>query len=148
LGEALADFRAAVAVERPAAEYLHDLAWFRVRCPVATLRDAAEAKKLADQLTREVPANVNFLGTLGAAQVRAEEFALGAATLRRAIEARSPGDPRELMFLAVAEMKLKENDRARQSWKKAIDRLRELCPASVELRAIQREFAPLFSENR
>jgi tetratricopeptide (TPR) repeat protein len=147
-GEALADLRSATKVGAAAVEYVHDLAWFQVKCPLDSLRAADDAVRAAEQASSTVPANVNFLGTLGAAQIRAKNFADGAATLRRVIEARPPGDPRDWLFLAVAQTKLNKRDEARQSWKTGLDRMQALCPASVELRAIEKEFAPLFGEGR
>jgi tetratricopeptide (TPR) repeat protein len=145
-GDALADFRFAAEVASPAPDHVHDLAWFYVKCPIAALRDSASAVRLATSASSAVPANVTFLGTLGAAQVRAESYAVGAETLRRALDARSPGDPRDWMFLAVAQARLNQPDQARQSWDKGLKRLGELCPANVELRALEKEFAPLFGD--
>ncbi len=85
LPEAAARYEDLLRLAPQSVEGLNNLAWLRATCPVAELRNGAQAVRLAEQVCeltgRKIPL---LLGTLGAAYAEAGRFGEAAATARQA----------------------------------------------------------------
>ncbi len=88
-------YREALRLAPNAAAYMNDLAWLLATCPDDTVRNGAEAVRLAEEATRlSGGKEVRFLGTLDAAYAESGRFdeAIAAATKTRdlAVAAKQP----------------------------------------------------------
>jgi len=96
LGEAAAEYRQVLAVKPDQPEALNNLAWLLATGSDATMRDGAEAVKLAERVCRlSGYKDAQALGTLAAAYAEAGRFSEAVSAAQQAIElAKAGGDSR------------------------------------------------------
>jgi serine/threonine protein kinase/Flp pilus assembly protein TadD len=99
---------------------LNRLAWFLVTCPVETVRDPAEAVRLARIAVAWYETSAR-LGTLGAAQFRAGDHRAAVANLERSmrLEDKQPSAGYQF-FLAMAHGKIGNTEAARRYYYEAV----------------------------
>ncbi len=83
--EAVAALRAAIERYPGNASLLNALAWLKATSGTATVRDGAEALRLAQEASRLEPDDSNYLDTVAAAYAEAGRFEEAVATMDRAI---------------------------------------------------------------
>jgi len=101
---------------------LNDLAWPLVRDPGRPDTTYRRGLRLAEAACRLEPDNVHMLNTLGVAQYRSGLMTEALATLRRSNDMNKANDPADLAFLALAQHRLGQSEKARST----LGRLREV----------------------
>jgi serine/threonine protein kinase/WD40 repeat protein len=125
--QAIACYREVIEREPNNAAILNRLAWLLLIGP-PDVRDVTEATQLVQRALRETPDDPYFLNVLGAAQLRAGEFALALATLERIADAK-PTNPswrtQNLCLQALCHEKRGDRTTAESAYKKAIEVLKQ-----------------------
>ncbi len=96
--------------------------WALVRDPGRPEADYQRGLRLAKAACRLEPENVAYLNTLGVAQYRCGLMAEALATLTRSNDLNKQKEPSDLAFLALAQHRLGQSDKARDT----LGRLREV----------------------
>src|SRR5262249_28695565 len=93
----------------------NELAWFLATCPAPGLRNHALALRLARKAVDADRQSADFRNTLGVALYRNGDNRAAVAELEKAMSLRADDDCSDWLFLAMANWRLGERDRAR-SW--------------------------------
>jgi serine/threonine protein kinase/Tfp pilus assembly protein PilF len=125
---------------------LNDFAWLLANCPKVSLRDSAEAVRLAEGALAMAPSSeenphhhANCLNTLGVAYYRAGNLQAAVQTLRKSMELRDGGDANDWLFLAMAYFRLGERAQANHWYEKSIREAPVLGLACESIVAYQKE---------
>jgi Flp pilus assembly protein TadD len=92
----------------------NDLAWLLLNHPDAASRDPASALVLSSQVVRSCSDCAVYWNTLGVAYFRAGDFKAAVTALERAIALDGEGTPFDHVFLAMADARLGNLQRAHQ----------------------------------
>jgi tetratricopeptide (TPR) repeat protein len=114
--------RAVEAGDDPVAPYL--IAWFFTACPVAELRDPAEAIRITRGILARAPRSWAAWASLGAAQYRADDPDEAVAALEHAAELNHGDLVHFGFFLAMAYHQLGNPGRAKEAFDRADRRIR------------------------
>jgi tetratricopeptide (TPR) repeat protein len=99
----------------------HDsLAWHLATIADPTFRDEKWALELAMEAVRLAPNDGDFWNTLGVAYYRVGNWKEAIVTLEKAMELSHGGDPGDWLFLAMAQWRLDNKDKARNWYDKAV----------------------------
>jgi tetratricopeptide (TPR) repeat protein len=98
----------------------NDLAWFLVNAPDPVVQDPALAISLALKAAELHPECSTYWNTLGAVYYRAGDFRAAVTTLNRATALTRGGTAFDHFFLAMAHMRLENQEQARHSFAQAM----------------------------
>jgi WD40 repeat protein/tetratricopeptide (TPR) repeat protein len=141
--KSIACYRRAIQLEPRDARSRNNLAWTLATCPDVRFRDPAQAVKMAREAVALIPAQGEYWNTLGAALYRAGSWKEAVAALEKSIEFRGGGDSFDWFFLAMAQWKLGQKDRARQGLARAVAWMEKNQPSNNELRRFRAEAGDL-----
>ena len=144
---AIAAYRKAIALDQQDAEAHNDLAWLLATCADAKLRDPKQAVKLAKRAVELAPKNPGYPNTLGAAYYRTGDLKAAIAAFEKSMKLRKGGDSFDWFFLAMAQWKLGEKDKARELYERAVRWMDKNKPKDEELRRFRSEAAELLGVN-
>jgi len=143
LDEALAAYRKSIGIEPKFALGYFNVAWLVATRPDATMRDPAEALKLATTALQLEPGNPDHYQCLGVAYYRSGNWKAAVAALERSVERRDGGDGCDWFFLAMANWQLKNKPGARRWYDKAVEWKNRNGAGDEELGRFQKEAAEL-----
>jgi tetratricopeptide (TPR) repeat protein len=124
-------------------DYQNNLAWQIANMASSPWREPQWALRLAKRAVELAPQNGTNWNTLGAAYYRAGNAKEAVAALQKSMDLQSGGDSFDFFFLAMAEWKLGEKDKARQWYDKAVAALPKTKDPQKELLGFQTEAATL-----
>jgi serine/threonine-protein kinase len=130
-------------IENGSAEALNDLAWHLAACPIAELRDPAEAVACARKAVRLRPKAGEHWNTLGVALYRAGDWKEAVAALQKSMELRKGGESNDWFFLAMARWQLGDKQQGRQWYDRAVRWMDQHQPQDPELGCFRAEAAAL-----
>jgi tetratricopeptide (TPR) repeat protein len=114
---------------------LHDgLAWLLASNPDPLVHDAPEAVKLAQEAVSLAPRVADYWRTLGVAHCEAADWKAGAKALEEAVKLRKGGDSIDWFFLAMAQAKLGDRDKASEYYSRGVRWMEENRPQDRALR--------------
>ena len=102
------------------ADCANDLAWLLATVSDPAVRDPAGAASLAREAAKAYPECGTYWNTLGAVYYRAGDFKAAVAALARSIALTQGGTAFDYFFLAMAHMKLENQEQARHSFAQAV----------------------------
>jgi tetratricopeptide (TPR) repeat protein len=117
--QALACYREVIRIHPRDHTSVSDLAWLLVTCPHIPLRDPTEGVQLARQAVELAPKEGACWKSLGVAQYRARNWSDAVAALTKSVQF-GGGDCYDYFFLAMAQWKLDEKEKARRSYDEAV----------------------------
>jgi tetratricopeptide (TPR) repeat protein len=137
--EALSDYRRALEMQPNSVEGLNGLAWLRATSAEKTVRDPAEAVRLAEQAVALAPGNHNYWTTLGAARYRAGNAEGAISALERSLREKGGANGWNWFYLALARHQLGDLSRARAEFTRGADWFDEHRPKDAELNRLRSE---------
>jgi uncharacterized protein HemY len=114
----------------------NDLAWFLVTVPDPTVQDPARAISLALKTAEAHPECGTYWNTLGATQYRAGDFKAAVTALERATALTRGGTAFDHFFLAMAHMRLENQEQAQHSFAQAMLWMEQHQAGHAELRRL------------
>jgi tetratricopeptide (TPR) repeat protein len=145
--EAAEPFRKALAVDPEDPAVNNEVAWFLATSAEPRMRDPALAVRLANQAVAAEPRSAYYLNTLGIAHYRNGDDKAAIAALETAISLRAGSDACDWFFLTLAQWRLGERDKARQSYARAVERMDKFEPQDEQLRRFRAEAKALLAES-
>jgi serine/threonine protein kinase/tetratricopeptide (TPR) repeat protein len=132
--KALADLDKALKLQADSPFVNNNLAWQLATCPQARLRDRVRAVDLAKQAVALQPKERTCWTTLGVAQYRAGDWSAARDALRKSLELRQGKENgfwygRTALFLAMSHWQLGEKEKARDSYRQALEWMQKNKPA-------------------
>jgi tetratricopeptide (TPR) repeat protein len=121
------------------AAHQNSLAWLLANCADPALRDPAEAVELANRAVQQDPKRPPFWNTLGAAHLRAGEWASAIEALQESIELGAGGDGSDWLFLAMAYWQLGKEHQARKCYDRAVKWMDQKRPHDAEMSLLRDE---------
>ncbi|HLN28788.1 MAG TPA: protein kinase [Gemmataceae bacterium] len=126
-------------------EELNRLAWLLVTCPVVSLREPAEALRLATQAVERVPNEARFWNTLGVACYRTDDLTGARAALEKSMGLGSGGDAYDWLFLAMISYRQGDQAHARQWYDRSEEWIEQHPPLAYDLALFKEEARELLS---
>ena len=114
-------------------ECANDLAWLLANAPDPAVRDPAHAVALADMAVQPNLDCAAYWNTLGAAHYRAGDFQATITALVRAVDLSDGGTAFDHLFLAMAHVRLGEQDQALEWFERARVWIEQNNPGHFEL---------------
>jgi Flp pilus assembly protein TadD/serine/threonine protein kinase len=141
--QAEAAFREAIRLAPESYGGYTGLAWLRATCPDPRFQDPSEAVRLAKKGVALAPTVGNSWNALGVAQYRAKDWKAAIAALEKSMEFRHDVDCSDYFFLAMSHWQLREKEKARKWYHRAVDWMDKNQPQNEELRRFRAEAAAL-----
>ncbi len=149
LKDALARREAKLSPKHPhTVKNMNALAWLLANCPDRSLRDPAQALRLAKKAVDQAPKMGDYWNTLGAAYYRVGEWQEAVKALNKSMELRKGGDPTDWFFLAMAHVRLGDKDQPRKWHQKAVEWMDKKQSQDEELRQFRAESAQLLATEK
>jgi tetratricopeptide (TPR) repeat protein/predicted Ser/Thr protein kinase len=121
--------------------FLKQVAWFLATRPEPRVRDDAPAVVLARKATEKRPREGGFWSTLGVAQYRAGDWKAAIEALGKSMELSQGSQAAGWFFLAMAQGRLGDPERARRWWDRAVLWMDRNKSQDEELRRFRAEVA-------
>jgi Tfp pilus assembly protein PilF len=137
--EAAEPYRKALELDPKNPVINNNLAWFLANSPEPGLRDAARALELAKKAVAARPQSGTFRNTLGVAHYRNGDDKAALADLETAMSLRAGGNSFDWFFLAMAHWRLRDGDKARAWFDRAVKWMDSHQPNHGELRRFRAE---------
>ena len=112
---------------------MNRLAWLMANSPDLQPNDRVRSVELAEKAVQRSPENADFQNTLGVARYRSAQYSAAIEALQESIKLGSGGNSFDFFFLAMANWKLGDEDRARTRYDQAIEWMQERGPGNGEL---------------
>jgi tetratricopeptide (TPR) repeat protein len=119
LTEEIATYRSAIERLPNSAELRNNLAWLLVTSTDQTLRDPADAVRLATKAVELAPTEGAYWNTVGVAHYRAGNWAAARAALQKSVDFTGGGSSADWLFLAMTCWQLGKSSDAREWLNKA-----------------------------
>lgn len=145
--EAAEDYERVIALRQrlveasPDPHYAYRLAWFLTNCRDARKRQPLAAVKLAQQATRQAPANADYWTALGLAYYRADNAAEGLKALTQAKTLRRDGHCLEQLALALVYAQAGDARQAHACFQAGVTWLKQNSPGNPEFGRLREEAA-------
>ena len=123
-------------------------AWFLVTCPDPAFRDPRRALEVAALTLRQAPDNLDYLMTQAVAHYLLGDYRTAIAELERSLPAAQTWECELHLYLALANHRLGDHDRARRWYDRAIAWAREHNYTAQDYRVLLAEAEPLFGAGR
>jgi tetratricopeptide (TPR) repeat protein len=117
----------------------NDLAWFLVTTPDVAVQDSAQALSLATKAAQSYPECGTYWNTLGVVRYRVGDFRAAVVALDRATALGQGGTAFDHYFLAMAHVRLGNQEQARRSFAQATLWMEQHHPGHVELLRLRDE---------
>jgi tetratricopeptide (TPR) repeat protein len=141
--EATEPYRKALELEDDDPAVNNELAWFLATSPESGLRDSSRALRLARKVVTARPESANYRNTLGVAYYRSGDDTAAVTELERAMSMQGGGTPFDWFFLAMANSRLGDREKARTLFDRAVEWMagrkphdNQLCRIRAEAQAI------------
>jgi serine/threonine protein kinase/Tfp pilus assembly protein PilF len=131
--EAAEPCRKALELEEDDPAVNNELAWFLANSPEPRLRDAARAVRLAKKAVTARPESANYRNTLGVAYYRNGDDRAAVAELETAMRMQAGGNSFDWYFLAMAQRRLGDRNKARTWFDRAVQWMDRHKPHDGEL---------------
>jgi tetratricopeptide (TPR) repeat protein len=129
----------ALQIESGDAAVNNELAWFLATSPEIRLRDSARAVRLAKKAVDAEPESGSYKNTLGVAHYRNGDDKAAVAELEKTMSLRAGGDSLDWFFLAMAQWRLGNRDKAQTWFDRAVQWMDKHKPQDDELRRLRAE---------